>query len=84
MKDRIAQSQALRASILCHLYQLRIEKPADHWQWRRSLEEVAGGPVAFELDYLVERGDVEQNGLRYRITAQGIDHCERHCLQGSD
>ena len=80
MKARITQSQALRGTLLRELHRSRLENPAQPWRWRRDLEQAAGGPVDFELDYLVERGDIVQDGLKFRITAQGIDVCERACL----
>lgn len=76
MKDRIIKSRALRAAVLRHLYATRLDNPVAPWVWRRDLEQEAGAPLAFELDYLVERGDLAQDGPKYRITAQGIDRIE--------
>ena len=74
--DLITRSQAIRVEILHHLYQARLAQPTAPWVWRRDLEEVAGGPIAFEAGYLVERGHIIQDGPRYRITTQGIDQVE--------
>lgn len=75
------QSQAIRRALLGHLYQQRRANPEAPFVWRRDLENTAGGPVEFELGYLVEHGDIQQDGIKYRITAQGIDRIEQALSQ---
>lgn len=74
--QQLNQSQAIRRVLLTHLYQQRRSTPKDPFVWRRDLENTAGAPVEFELGYLLERGDIKQDGIKYRITAQGIDRVE--------
>lgn len=76
LKAFIKTSRAVRLDILRVLYVARVENPDKPWVWCRDIEQAARRPVAFELDYLIERGDLRQDGPKYRITAAGIDRLE--------
>jgi len=74
--DLITRSQAIRVEILRHLYQARLEQASVPWVTGHALFEMAAGPVAFELSYLIERGYIVKDNIRYCITADGIDQVE--------
>ncbi len=78
MKQQIEQSKAIRRCLLKALYAVRrSEKKLEVFVWRRDLEAEAGCDIDFDLGYLIDRGLVQQDGPKYRITALGIDEIEQ-------
>ena len=75
--DLITRSQAIRTAILHTLYQARLAQPTAPGVAHRDLDEMAAGPVAFELGYLIECGYVVKDNIQCCITAAGIDQVER-------
>jgi len=78
MSGDIKASRALRLSLLKSLYAARKKTPGDGWCWRRELEQDAGAGLEFDLGYLTERGYINNDGPKFRITATGMDFIEEN------
>lgn len=64
-----------RIEILNMLYTRREAQPRKGWLCLNELKQ-AVGECDFALVYLVEKGQIKEDGYQYRITASGIDVVE--------
>lgn len=74
--EDMQDSQSIRTRMLVSLYQRRKEEPNKPYVSCRDLEKAAGCDIAFELWYLVDRGQIKKDGVYCYITADGVDAIE--------